>query len=31
VRADGRVLQHLDSKIAPESPEFAKAVEALLK
>jgi glutathione peroxidase len=31
VRADGRVVQHMDSKIAPESPEFAKAVEALLK
>jgi glutathione peroxidase len=31
VRADGSVVQHLDSNIAPESPQFAKAVEALLK
>jgi glutathione peroxidase len=31
VRADGKVLQHLDSKVAPESAEFAAAVEALLK
>jgi glutathione peroxidase len=31
VRADGKVLQHLDSKVAPESPEFAAAVEGLLK
>lgn len=31
VRADGRVLQHLDSNVAPESPEFAAAVESLLK
>jgi glutathione peroxidase len=31
VRADGKVLQHLDSKVAPESPEFASAVEALLQ
>ena len=31
VRADGKVLQHLDSKVAPESPEFAAAVESLLK
>lgn len=30
VRADGKVLQHLDSKVAPESPEFATAVESLL-
>jgi glutathione peroxidase len=31
VRADGRVLRHLDSNVAPESAEFAAAVEALLK
>jgi glutathione peroxidase len=31
VRADGKVLQHLDSRVAPDSPEFAAAVEALLK
>jgi len=31
VRADGTVLQHLDSKVTPESPEFATAVEGLLK
>lgn len=31
VRADGKVLQHLESKVAPDSPEFAAAVEGLLK
>jgi len=31
VRADGKVLQHLDSKVAPESAEFTTAVEGLLK
>jgi glutathione peroxidase len=31
VSADGKVLQHLDSKVAPESPQFAEAVETLLK
>ncbi|HMA11506.1 MAG TPA: hypothetical protein VKO83_06435, partial [Steroidobacteraceae bacterium] len=31
VRADGKVLQHLGSGVAPESPEFAAAVEVLLK
>jgi len=31
VRADGKVLQHLDSKVTPESPEFATAVETLLQ
>lgn len=31
VRADGKVLQHLGSTVAPESSEFAAAVEALLK
>lgn len=31
VRADGKVLQHLDSKVAPESAEFTAAVEGLLK
>ena len=30
VRADGKVLQHLDSKVAPESAEFTTAVESLL-
>jgi len=31
VRADGKVLQHLDSKVTPESSEFTTAVEGLLK
>lgn len=31
VSADGRVLQHLDSRVTPESSEFTAAVEALLK
>lgn len=31
VRADGTVAQHLDSKVAPDSPEFAAAIEGLLK
>lgn len=31
VRADGTVVQHLDSKVAPESPEFSAAIEGLLK
>ena len=31
VRADGRVLQHMDSGVTPESSEFAAAVESLLK
>lgn len=31
VRADGSVLQHMGSSVAPESAEFAAAVETLLK
>ncbi len=31
VRADGKVVQHLGSTVAPDSREFATAVEALLK
>ncbi len=31
VRADGKVLQHMGSGVAPESSEFAAAVESLLK
>ena len=31
VRADGTVVQHLDSRVAPDSPEFAAAIEGLLK
>jgi glutathione peroxidase len=31
VRADGRVVKYLDSKVAPESAEFAAAVESVLK
>jgi glutathione peroxidase len=31
VRADGKVVQHLDSKVAPDSPEFNAAIDALLK
>ena len=30
VRADGKVLQHMDSKVAPGTPEFDKAIESLL-
>jgi len=30
VRADGKVLQHMDSKVAPGTPEFDQAVESLL-
>jgi glutathione peroxidase len=30
VRADGKVLQHMGSNVAPESTQFAAAVEALL-
>lgn len=31
VRADGTVLKHFDSTVAPESAEFASAVETLLR
>jgi glutathione peroxidase len=31
VRGDGSVVKHFDSKVAPESPEVAQAIEALLK
>ena len=30
VRADGTVAQQLDSKVAPDSPQFTAAVESLL-
>ena len=31
VRADGTVLRHFDSTVAPESAEFAAAIETLLR
>lgn len=31
VRADGTVVKHLGSRVAPDSAEFAEAVEAVLK
>ncbi len=31
VRADGTVVKHLGSRVAPDSAEFAEAVEGLLK
>lgn len=31
VRADGTVVKHFDSRVAPDSPEFTAAVESLLK
>jgi glutathione peroxidase len=31
VRADGTVSQYMDSKVTPESPQFAAAIETLLK
>jgi glutathione peroxidase len=30
VRADGTVAQQMDSKVAPDSPQFAAAIESLL-
>lgn len=31
VSADGKTVRHFDSKVAPDSPEFAAAIESLLK
>jgi glutathione peroxidase len=31
VRADGKVAQYFDSKVAPDSPQFSDAVEKILK
>ena len=31
VSADGRTVQHFDSKVAPDSPEFQSAIEKLLR
>jgi glutathione peroxidase len=31
VSADGKVARYLDSRVAPDSPQFAEAVEQLLK
>jgi glutathione peroxidase len=31
VQADGKVVQYMDSKVTPESPQFTAAVEGVLK